>query len=213
MGEFLPDQDGVVAFLEPAEVAVLTDLTRVMVALLDEPGAAAESGAASAAAPADKASAALSTAEPMSADGLAAMVGIDNAAQRPDHPVLARLLPDGYRDDDSAANDFRRFTQADLRAKKLADARAVRDDLVLARTDPGAPEGGAVVRLDADRSRTWLRALNDQRLALGTSLGVTDDDAQIDPDEERSESTMGQIYGWLTHLQGTLVECLEPRAS
>lgn len=204
MGQFLPDQHGAVAVLEPAEVAVLTDLTRVMVALLDEPGAAADSGSAPGTA---------SGAEPLSADGLAAMVGIDNAAQRPDHPVLARLLPDGYRDDDPAANDFRRFTQADLRAKKLADARAVRDDLAVARADPTAPAGGAVVRLDADRARTWLRALNDQRLALGTSLGVTDGDVEIDVDDERPESTMGQIYGWLTHLQGTLIDCLEPYAS
>jgi hypothetical protein len=204
VGQFLPDQGSAVAVLEPAEVAVLTDLTRVMVALLDEPAGTAESGSASGAA---------SGAEPLSADGLAAMVGIDNAAQRPDHPVLARLLPDGYRDDDSAANDFRRFTQADLRAKKLADARAVRDDLAAARADPAAPKDGAVVRLDAGSARTWLRALNDQRLALGTSLGVTDDDAAIDVDDQRPESTMGQIYGWLTHLQGTLIECLEPYPS
>lgn len=200
MGRFVPDDGGAAAMFVVGEVEVLTDLLRVMVALLDEPGVAAAS------APERGAGA-------TSADSLAAMVGIDNDAQRPDHPALARLLPDGYRDDDAAAGDFRRFTQADLRAKKLADARSVRADLTAALDDPLAPPGGAVVRLDAAQSRTWMRALNDVRLALGASLGVTEDDDELDPDDRDPASAMRQIYAWLTDVQGTLIETMEPRSS
>ena len=43
----------------------------------------------------------------------------------PDDPVLARLLPDGYRDDPVAAGEFRQYTEPDLRAAKVAAARTV----------------------------------------------------------------------------------------
>ncbi|HWB68323.1 MAG TPA: DUF2017 family protein, partial [Mycobacteriales bacterium] len=40
------------------------------------------------------------------------------APAAPDDPVLLRLLPDGYREDSDAAAEFRRLTEADLRATK-----------------------------------------------------------------------------------------------
>src|SRR5215510_10376671 len=45
-------------------------------------------------------------------DDLAAMVGMSDNSDVPDDPVLARLLPDGYRDDPDAAQEFRRFTES-----------------------------------------------------------------------------------------------------
>jgi len=197
VGRFVADDDGAVAVLEAWEVEVLVDLARVTATLLDDPDAA-------------PAAVAPDPGGPESADSLAAMVGIDNDAVRPDHPALARLLPDGYRDDEAAADDFRRFTQADLRAKKLADARALMRDLKVAGQDVAAPPSGAVVRLDSERSRTWLRGLNDLRLALGTSLGVSEA-GDVDDDDPRLP--LLQIYGWLTELQATLIDTMEPRPS
>lgn len=41
--------------------------------------------------------------------------------EAPQDPALRRLLPDGVKDDDEAASEFRRFTEDSLRAKKLAN--------------------------------------------------------------------------------------------
>ncbi|MCW2613386.1 MAG: hypothetical protein JWN08_380, partial [Frankiales bacterium] len=59
-------------------------------------------------------------------DPLAALVGLSaEPVERPEDPALARLLPDAYGDDEQAAAEFRRYTDADLRAGKRAQARTV----------------------------------------------------------------------------------------
>jgi len=135
------------------------------------------------------------------ADDLAAMVGISDAAEVPDDPVLARLLPDGYRDDPEAASDFRRFTESGLRSAKVESAQ------LLLRT---LPAGGGRVRLSPDQAEAWLRSLNDVRLALGVRLGVTDDfdglSEDVKPDDPRFAYI--QVYQWLAYLQGSLVAAL-----
>ena len=55
-------------------------------------------------------------------DPLAELVGIDPGAVRPSDPALARLFPDAYADPEQA-DEFRRFTQRDLRTTKLENAR------------------------------------------------------------------------------------------
>ena len=125
----------------------------------------------------------------------------------PTDPVLARLFPDGYRDDPAAATELRGLTQGSLREEKLSHAGTVLDSLPL--------EGG-LVELDADGARAWLLALNDARLALGTRLeltGETDvldelDDAVLkDPTSTRVWELT--VYHFLTILQGTLIDCLD----
>lgn len=138
---------------------------------------------------------------PPEADDLAAMVGLTENAELPDDPVLARLLPDGYRDDPDAAQEFRRFTESGLRSAKLESARMLLATL---------PPGGGRVRLSSDEAEAWLRTLNDVRLALGVRLGVTDDfdglDDDIEPEDPRYAYT--QVYQWLALLQGSLVAAL-----
>jgi len=115
-------------------------------------------------------------------DELAAMVGISDATEVPDDPVLARLLPDGYRDDPEAAQ-------------------------LLLQT---LPAGGGRVRLSADQAEAWLRSLNDVRLALGVRLGVTDDfdglSEDVKPDDPRHAYI--QVYQWLAFIQESLVAAL-----
>lgn len=136
-------------------------------------------------------------------DPLAALVGLPSGdVDPPDNPVLARLLPDAYRDDARAAGDFRRYTDADLRATKRADARALLDSL---------PAGKGRIELDRDQADRWLGALNDMRLALGTSLDVTED-LEVDDLGEDDPRLQGlQVYGWLGYLQESLLSCLDPR--
>ncbi len=134
-------------------------------------------------------------------DDVAALLGNPGPAAPPDDPVLARLLPDAYRDDTEAAGEFRRFTEQELRSGKLAAAQTVLDTL---------PEEGGRVELTQEDAQVWLRALNDVRLALGVRLDITEDTAQrtqnLDPADPRSAYLW--VYDWLTYLQETLVRAL-----
>ncbi|GAA4997741.1 DUF2017 domain-containing protein [Yinghuangia aomiensis] len=136
--------------------------------------------------------------------------GLDGAEQAPppaapEDPVLARLLPDAYRDDDAASAEFRRYTENDLRLRKVDNARTVRADIA-------AAGPGARVVLDEPHAQAWLGALNDLRLALGTNLGVTEDldlyAESLDPDDPRL--AVLAVYHWLGVLQESLVEALLP---
>jgi len=138
---------------------------------------------------------------PAGPDDLAAMIGLTEDAELPSDPVLARLLPDAYRDDPEASGEFRRYTEQGLRSGKTAAARTVLATL--------PPKGGRV-RLSRPEAQAWLRALNDVRLALGTRLEVTDDfDEQVahmGPGDPRA-AYVG-VYQWLAFLQETLVLAL-----
>jgi hypothetical protein len=137
-------------------------------------------------------------------DPLAAMVGLaTDDVYPPDDPVLARLLPAAYADDDKAAADFRRYTDADLRTRKRANAMAVRASL---------PEGKGRLELDRDQVDQWLECLNDMRLALGTALDVTEDTHPEDYADDDPAREALEVYGWLAYLQESLLSCVEPRA-
>lgn len=134
-------------------------------------------------------------------DPLARMVGIGDTTQTPDDPALARLFPDAYPGDPDAAGDFRRYTEDSLREQKRAAAEDVSAQL---------PHAGGTLVLDVEQARTWLRALNDVRLALGTRLGVTeeahDEFAGMAPDDPRYPGFAA--YDWLSFLLETLVRAL-----
>jgi len=120
----------------------------------------------------------------------------------PVDPVLARLLPDAYQDDDEAAGEFRKYTESSLREAKKYFAQTLLETL--------PPEGGKV-RLTADQARDWLRALNDIRLMFGVRLEVTeefeDQLASLDPKDPRLPAF--EVYGWLGMVQESLVHALD----
>lgn len=141
-----------------------------------------------------------------SSDPLETLVGIAaGELPRPEDPVLARLLPDAYVDDEEAAGEFRRFTEMDLRTGKRAALQALVSSLPV--------DGGRVV-LDDSTAQSWLGALNDLRLALGTRLGVTEE--LYDELEEAlrrlavTDPRRAQLafYEWLGQLEDTLVHAL-----
>jgi hypothetical protein len=139
----------------------------------------------------------------MGEDPLASLVGLpEDEVHPPDDPVLARLLPDAYRDDPGAAQDFRRYTDSELRLRKRANAAAVRLAL---------PEGKGRVELDRDAVDQWLECLNDMRLALGTALGVTEETHPDEGDEDDPAYQSLQVYAWLGWLQESLLSCVDPR--
>ncbi len=121
----------------------------------------------------------------------------------PQDPVLARLLPDGYRDDPEAAGEFRKYTEPALRDAKQQAAQQMLDSL---------PEGGGRVQLTADQAQAWLKALNDVRLALGIRLDVSEDFedqwGRLTPEDP--QWTAFEVYAWLGAVQESLVQALTP---
>jgi hypothetical protein len=98
----------------------------------------------------------------------------------PADPAVRRLLPDASRDDDAVSAEFRRLTDADLRATKIARLR----DLWTALTGPQEPVPGAGIDDDddlvvtRDRAHELAAGLTDVRLVLAERLGLeTEEDA------------------------------------
>lgn len=114
------------------------------------------------------------------------------AADVTPNAVTARLFPDPSFDP-AVAEELRGLIQDDLRAAKEDAARTLLETL---------PDDGRV-SLSADEAESWLAALNDVRLALGTAIGVTED-----PDDRDADDPSFQVYHWLSFLQETLVEAL-----
>ena len=182
---------GVRAWLAAAEASLLRNLVGQIMTLV-EPGAS------------DPQTSAPETSDPSRPDDLAAleeMLYPPGAAQTPEDPVLARLLPDAYSDDPEAAGEFRKYTEPALRSAKYEVAKQVLDTL---------PEAGGRIQLSKDEALAWLKALNDVRLALGVRLGVTEDFeqewAKLKPDDP--QWTAYEVYAWLGAVQESLVQAL-----
>ena len=215
MARFRSTADGATARFAPVEAAIIRDLVGQVIELVgsdpvedepddivvtEEPGPRApgrdmglpDNGLPDNGLPDDG---------PIDADALAAMIGFSDSTELPDDPVLARLLPDAYRDDPEASGEFRRYTESGLRSGKAAAARTVLATL---------PPAGGRIRLSEPEAQAWLRSLNDVRLALGVRLEVTDDfDDQVsnmEPDDPRAPYI--GVYQWLAFLQETLVRAL-----
>ncbi|GAA5146568.1 DUF2017 domain-containing protein [Nocardioides marinquilinus] len=145
-------------------------------------------------------------------DPFEALMDFSGPTAAPDDPVLARLFPSAYRDDDEASGEFRRFTEGTLRDGKARAAATVIDTLEDAGLPPILEEEGLVidVELDQDAAETWLRSFTDVRLALATRLGVEDGDEEkwyaLPDDDPRGQAH--HIYEWVGYLQETLVRAL-----
>jgi hypothetical protein len=117
-----------------------------------------------------------------------------------DDPVEQRLFPAAYRDDPDAEQGFRELTEATLRTERIERAERCTAEVAAA----PARRRGLELILDAEGAERWMRALNDVRLALGTRLGITDDDDRdSDPDDPAESARLA--YDWLTMLQDALV--------
>ncbi len=115
-------------------------------------------------------------------------------------PVRQRLFPSAYPDDPDAAAEYRALTESTLSVERTDRIGACRAELA---------QGGDV-DLSADEvSRRWIQVLNDLRLALGTRLGVTEND-RPDFDADAPDAQIRTIYHWLTAVQDSVVAALLP---
>lgn len=149
-------------------------------------------------------------------DPLEAMFDFSGPTTEPDDPVLARLFPTAYRDDEEAAGEFRRFTEGALRDGKAKAASTIIDTLEEAGLPPELTEDGLVidVELDPATAETWMRSFTDIRLALAIRLGVEDDDEGYWQalSEDDPHGQVYRIYQWVGYLQETLVDSLSRAA-
>lgn len=115
-----------------------------------------------------------------------------------DDAVLQRLYPTAYRDNEDAEIEYRSLTEDSL--------RTLRDERIDAcRADIAADDD--IDLSDDETARCWIQVLNDLRLALGTRLGITeDDDRDFDPTDPEAQPRV--VYYWLTAVQDSVVSGL-----
>jgi hypothetical protein len=129
----------------------------------------------------------------------------------PDDPAILRLLPNAAPTDREAADEFRRYTEPDLRALKVARLRRLWSQL---------SEDGPRWEVAEDQAMETAAALTDVRLVLASRLGIeTDADAErlhaevgLAPHAgadglvaDRERMWLGMLYAALTWLQDSLV--------
>jgi hypothetical protein len=122
-------------------------------------------------------------------------------------PVVGRLFPDAYPDQPDASQEYRQYTEGDLKTAKIDQAGAVLAAL--------PTSGGGEVCLDVESAEAWLRALNDIRLALGMRLDLvveTSLESEMDEAVLRDPTSMRvfqlSVYAYLGYLQESLLEAL-----
>lgn len=145
-------------------------------------------------------------------DPLAQLSWSTEGVDTPTDPALARLLPDASRTDDELSQEFRRLTENELRATKVARLRMVWDAL---------RESTGQVRVPADRALDFAAALTDVRLVIAERLGIrTEADAEEIQDqvargtpaaeEDEVHLALGMVYSALSWLQESLMQVMLP---
>ncbi|MCX6405401.1 MAG: DUF2017 domain-containing protein [Propionibacteriales bacterium] len=181
---------GVVAVFEPDEAHVLANLAGQVVELLRDRNGASES-------------------DP---DPLAVQLGMGGPSLPPEDPVLRRLLPDAYGDDEEESAEFRRFTERSLTSAKVENAERLIASLEAGGLDDEAETDTVVeVELDPGDVQAWLRSLTDIRLSIAVRLGIESeaDQLALAESDDPAVSTMVDVYDWLGYVQETLVGALD----
>ena len=115
-----------------------------------------------------------------------------------DDEVLQRLNPAAYPDDEAAESEYRALTESSLRTERNERTAACRAEI---------SRSGEVELSDPEAGRRWIQVFNDLRLALGTRLGITEDDEHdVDPTDPEAQQRV--VYYWLTAAQDSLVRGL-----
>lgn len=122
-------------------------------------------------------------------------------SERPQDATLKRLLPDFVAEQPDGPIDYgsngalRSLHEPTIIDAKIAAAQHLLDTL---------PDGGGRVELTEADANSWIGAVNDLRLALGTMLGVGPDLPDRLP-ATHPHAMHHDVYQWLTVLQEYLV--------
>lgn len=183
MRAFARDGDAYVAEFEAVEVSLVTSLVEQLCELLGDGGDAVGD-------------------DPFArwAGEMAAPASLDR-----DDPVIGRLFPDAYADDDVAAAEFHRFTADAQRRGRLAAAHLVLAGLA------ATNEGRRPVRVRADDADAWLRTVNAVRLSLAVRLGIeaeADHDALSQLPARDPRAYVLELYDWLGFVLESLLSAV-----
>jgi hypothetical protein len=188
---FIPRRGGVLATFSGFEADLLRSLASQLVELLRNEMAAPTG----------------------STDPLEDLLDFSGPTTEPEDPVLARLFPTAYPEDEEAAGEFRRFTEGSLRDGKARSAVMIIEMLEEAGLPPELKEDGLWIdiELDIPTAHAWMRSFTDIRLALATRLGIEegDEDYWESLPEDDPRTHVHDIYDWVGYLQETLVQSLE----
>ena len=146
-------------------------------------------------------------------DELSQLTGIRTGPSTPpDHQALARLLPDFYRTDPETGESDEEERNAAGAMRSLHEPELI--DLktgVAATVLSTCPAEGGRVELSEEQAASWMAALNDVRLALGSVLEIEDDEDE-DPFEDKEMDELKRehygAYHWLTWVQDSLVQAV-----
>ncbi|HEY7107338.1 MAG TPA: DUF2017 family protein [Acidimicrobiia bacterium] len=118
-------------------------------------------------------------------------------------PASNRLFPQAHLEpSNEEAEEWRAMVHPDLLRQRLDALDLLSSSLARVTVNKEWRE----IALTPDDVQAWLGVLNDTRLVLGTRLGVTEDEVDIDPDAPDAQAWA--VYYWLTHLQGDLIDQL-----
>jgi hypothetical protein len=112
----------------------------------------------------------------------------------PEDPALRRLFPHTYEDEQDE-DAYREVVGDELLSGRRRALQVV-------------AETAGADRLTPEQAQSWLTALNDLRLVLGTRLDVKEEELLSDlrPDDPRAPDLA--LYAYLSWLQEQLVEAL-----
>lgn len=111
----------------------------------------------------------------------------------PEVQITWRLFPTAYLDDADQERFYQQMTRGSLVESRIEAL--------------GVVERTADAEfLVADELADWMTAVNSVRLALGTALGITDENIEIGPDDPRIDTWA--VYELLSYLLVSIVRTL-----
>lgn len=119
--------------------------------------------------------------------------------------AVRRLLPDAYRQDEEAAQEWRRLSRRGLVERKVSHAATLGRALAA----PAAASEPTTITLDPDDALDWVRTVGDLRLVIADRIGIV-----VDGDEgATSDPGLRELYDWLAWIQDDLVRVFESSES
>jgi hypothetical protein len=121
-----------------------------------------------------------------------------------DDPARTRLFPRAYLDPTAETEEaeWQELVHPELLRERLEALELIIGTLGRA----SAAGDWWEIALTPDEVQAWLGVLNDTRLVLGTRLGVSEEERELDPADP--DAGAFALYQWLTWLQGDLIDAL-----
>lgn len=131
--------------------------------------------------------------------------------RRPQDATLRRLLPDFYRSERSHPAGSAAVESLNAALRSLHEPAIIAAKREAAeRMMHTVPAGGGRLELTREEATSWVAAINDIRLALGTMLGIGPNGPERLADDHPLAGHF-DVYQWLTVMQEYLVLALMGR--